>query len=132
MIITIGLSVMILFFLVLAFLLDEQYAVYKIISLFMGIWLVLLLVSHLNVITDNYYCDILVKNETITQGGNFTSYEYARVCYPYGKNTTLSAFKIVNYFIRYIPWYAFIMLLYLGAKELGFDLLDKLRNMFQK
>lgn len=121
-----------MFFLALAFLLEETYAVYKVVSLILAILTILLLSSHLNVIADNYYCEIVVRNETITQGGNFTSYEYARECFAYDKNTAFSIFKLVNYFVRYLPVYIFVLLLYLGARGLGLDLLERVRDLFRK
>lgn len=132
MIITIGLGIMIIFFLAVAHLLDEKFIVYKAVALYTSLLLVLVLSSHLNTLTDNYYCSIELKNTTLSQGGNFTEYNYDRVCYSYEKNTGLTAFKLVNYFVRYLPWYIFVMIIYFIFRELGYDILDEIRKLLGK
>lgn len=117
----IGLGIILFFFIYTAFTLDDKHAFLKIILFFFSFYLVLLCAKV--VLDDQQDCEILLKNETVT--GNFTNYDYERVCFDTGNNTGNIVFKIVNYLIRLFNWYMYFLIVYIAGEFIG------LNNLFR-
>lgn len=158
MIVVIGLGIIAALFMLLAFKLDEQHQVIKVTALIFSILSMLAISS--SVLNNQDHCEILVNytNNVYVYGSNFTGYHwdydydlnpaqapdyeifhvkqyytYDRFCFDNpAEGSGLSVFKLMNYFIRILQWYALVFIIYWIFNYFGIDLLQKARDLFKK
>lgn len=106
---TIGLISICLMFFLVAFVMDKQHQVLKVICLVFAFLCMYVLSNHL--LSSQNYCEILPANQTTV--GNLTTFEYERTCFSYPMSTGLSLFKLMNYLIRILTIYGFFYVGYL-------------------
>lgn len=157
MIVTIGLGIIAFIFLALALKLDEKHFFIKILSLFFCVLSMLAISSH--VLNNQQHCEILANytNNVYVYGANFTGYHwdydydlnpaqaptyalfhvkeyptYNRYCFDTDEASGLSAFKLVNYFLRILLVYMFVYLIYWLFDYWGINLLKKVEDLFRR
>lgn len=130
MYITIGLGVIAGLFLAMAFLLDEKHVIIKLVSFVFSILIMYLIANHLLGNLD--YCSIELRNITKSVGGNFTQYEYDRVCFTNTETTGITTFKLLTYFLRILLYYIFVFIVYWIFDFFGINLFEKIQELFNK
>lgn len=113
MIYTIGFGIIAFAFLYITFKLDSKHWVLSLITLFFGIYSVMILSNHLVTLESKYYCDIVPITETVS--GSVTTIAYDRLCFNSTSQSGLTMFKTLNYFGRNLWAYVFLFVLYYGG-----------------
>lgn len=158
MAIEIALGTIAALFFYMAFKLDDKHAVIKYVSAIFGVMMMLSIASF--ALNNQEICEIQLNytNNVYVYGSNFTGYhwdydydlnpaqapdyelfhikqynEYILVCFDSpSPGSGLTAFKLVNYFIRILIGYALIFAIYMLFQKMGMDLLKKAQEIFRK
>lgn len=129
----IGLGIIAVLFMYLAFSLDDKHAVIKVVSLVFSILSMLAISSY--VLNNQAHCEIVVvsENDTVVGADTAKVFSYDRVCFDSSTESSgLSVFKLMNYFMRIFQWYSFVFIIYWIFDFFGINLLEKAKQIFGK
>lgn len=127
--VVVGLGILAALFMYLAFTLDDMHAVVKYLAVIFSILVMLALSSY--ILNNQDPCELKLINQTISQGGNFTAFEYDYICVPDPQQSAgLTAYKLMNRFTTLLGWYAFVFVVYWIFQFFGIDLLQKVKDLF--
>lgn len=111
----IGLGILAFLYFYLAFNLEERHQVIKAFALFFGVFILILLSK--GMIDSTRECDLKLMNETLSNGGNVTTYDYDTICYDITENvgTSNTAFRLNLGFVGILFIYLISFLFWFGG-----------------